>query len=176
MRDLAFLDLETTGLDPSKHEIIEAAVVRVDGRTLEERAAVSVRIAPMLIGSADPEALRINGFDADTWNGSPITEALPRVIPLLGDATLAGHNVARFDLTFMLAACNALGLAMPRSKYVLDVASLCWPLLVRGEVESLSLAALCSHFGISNDGAHGSLADCRRALAVARAVILGGAS
>lgn len=42
MSDLAFLDLETTGLDPARHEIIEAAVVRVDGRTLEELDAVEV--------------------------------------------------------------------------------------------------------------------------------------
>ena len=33
--DLCFVDVETTGLDPVRHELIELAAVRVDRHTLE---------------------------------------------------------------------------------------------------------------------------------------------
>lgn len=175
MRDLSFLDLETTGLDPQVGEIIEAAVIRVDGRTLRELASVSVRVAPLHLERADPEALRVNGYNAATWGGGLLEEALLAIEPLLADADVAGCSVARFDIPFLMAAHDTLCWKRPSfGKYQLDIASLCWPLLSRGLVKSLSLASLCTFWGVSNAGAHGALTDCRRALAVARAAILGG--
>jgi len=173
VKDLAFLDLETTGLDPRRHEIIEAAVIRVDGRTLRELDAVSVRIAPLCPERAEPEALKLNGFDAATWGGGQLWAALLRIDPLLVDAHVAGCSVARFDIPFLMEAYDSERMQRPKlGKHQLHVESLCWPLLLRGQVESLSLAALCDHFGISNAGAHGALVDCRRALEVARRVLL----
>lgn len=173
MRDLAFLDLETTGLDPTRHEIIEAAVVRVDGRTLRELDSVSVRIAPAHIERADPEALQVNGFDPSTWGGGALEEALLAVEPLLEGANVAGCSVARFDIPFLMAAYDLLCWARPKlGKHQLNIESLCWALLARGQVKSLSLGALCDFHGVSNEGAHGALVDCRRALEVARRVLL----
>jgi len=169
MRDLAFLDFETTGLVPNRHEIIEAAVVRADGRTLRELGAVSVRIAPRHIETADPEALAVNGYDPKTWGGVTLEDALPALEPLLADAFVAGCSVARFDVPFLMAAYDQVLRPRPAfGKYQLNIESLCWPLMMRGQVESLSLRALCDYYGISNAGAHGALVDCRRALEMAR--------
>ena len=46
MKDLVFVDVETTGLDPDRHELIEVAAVRVHPHTLEPLDHLSVRVVP----------------------------------------------------------------------------------------------------------------------------------
>lgn len=168
--DLCFVDIETTGLDPTKHEIVEIAAIRVDGRSLECLCSAGTRIAPTRIQDADPEALKINGY-SEPWRGSSLEHALELVSPLMIGAALAGHNVARFDLQFLEAAHRNVDLEMPRSKYIFDTAALLWPLLYRGEIDSLSLEAGCKHFGIKNNKAHSAMHDALASLELARALL-----
>ena len=58
--DLCFVDVETTGLDPVRHELIELAAVRVDRHTLEPLDHVSVKVRPERLADADPKALEVN--------------------------------------------------------------------------------------------------------------------
>ena len=51
---IAFVDLETTGLDPSRHDIIEIGIVRVDARTLEVLDEYEALVAPKPPASAPP--------------------------------------------------------------------------------------------------------------------------
>ena len=55
MSDLVFLDTETTGLDPDKHEVWEIAWAVNDGPIEERLVLHSLR-------GADPEALDLNGY------------------------------------------------------------------------------------------------------------------
>jgi DNA polymerase III epsilon subunit-like protein len=63
---LALIDVETTGLDPEKHEMIDigAIYIEADGRELGRFHA---RINPMHPERADPGALAVNGFSAERW-------------------------------------------------------------------------------------------------------------
>lgn len=45
MTPIAFLDIETTGLDPERHEIIEIAVQRVDPVTLHPLRTLNMKVA-----------------------------------------------------------------------------------------------------------------------------------
>lgn len=170
--DLCFVDIETTGLDPARHEVIEVAAIRVDGRTLECLRSAGVRVLPARIGDADPEALKINGYH-EPWRGTFLDDALERMAPLLDGAIWAGHNAARFDAQFLERAYSSAKIPMRRSKYILDTSALLWPLLFRGEIDSLSLDAGCKHFGIKNDRPHSALFDALASLELARAILLG---
>ena len=55
MEKLVFVDVETTGLDETRHEIIEIAVIR--GSQTYHR-----KVQPQHIETASPRALEINGF------------------------------------------------------------------------------------------------------------------
>jgi len=174
MRSLAFIDLETTGLDPSRHEILEIGVIRVDGRTLADLDATDVRVHPRRLEDADPEALRLNGYSARRWeNATNLWEALDWVAPLLVGATLAGHNVG-FDRAFLEVAWKATGGPPPDlDHHLLDTASLAWPLLVEGLVDSLSLITVCTALGIGLHDPHRALSDAERSLEIARRLLPG---
>ena len=171
MMPIAFIDLETTGLDPARHEIIEAAVIRVDGETLAEIDHTDVRVHPERIEDASPEALRINGYTPEAWkNAASLGQALEWIAPLLEGAVLAGHNPG-FDRAFLDAACRRLGLMPAWDHHLLDTASLAWPLLASGELAGLSLDAVCAHLGIVRKERHRALADAADCLEVARRMI-----
>jgi len=172
MRPLAFIDLETTGLDPARHEILEIGVIRVDARTLTALDATDVRIRPRHIEVADPEALRRNGYSERGWEGATdLPQALDRVAPLLVGATLAGHNVG-FDRAFLEAAWRATcGPPPDLDHHHLDTASLAWPLLAAGRIDSLSLVAVCTTLGIGLRDPHQALSDAARSLAIAQRLL-----
>jgi DNA polymerase-3 subunit epsilon len=172
VRPLAFIDVETTGLDPSRHEIIEIGVVVADPRTRETRGMFDVRVRPGRIEDADPVALGINGWSPEAWaDAVPLDVALVRAKPLLEGALLAGHNVS-FDRAFLDAAWRTTGVRPPDTDHhVLDTATLAWPLLAAGLVESLSLDAVCKALGVDVGQPHRALADAQRSLEVARRLL-----
>ena len=64
--DLCFVDVETTGLDPVRHELLELAAVRVDRHTLEPLDHVSVKVRPERLADAEPKALEVAARDCET--------------------------------------------------------------------------------------------------------------
>lgn len=173
---VAFVDCETTGLLPEKHEILEIAVVRADARTLAVIDEVSVRVRPERIEDADPEALVVSGYEPEAWQDAvPLAEALALVTPLLEGATLAGHHVV-FDRAFLHAAYQKTGLRPPtQPRHLLDTASLGWPLYAQGLIPSLSLDELAGCAGAARPSPHRALDDARCARAVAAHLLRGSA-
>ncbi len=169
---IAFVDLETTGLDPSRHDIVEIGVVRVDARTLEVLDEYETLVAPERLGDAELEALALNGFSTAAWEHAiPLRDALLATAPLLDGALIAGHNVG-FDWAFLDAAFRRAGLALPNVDYHrLDTASLAWPLVALGELPSMSLDPLAKLLGVQRPHPHRALADARCALEVARRLL-----
>jgi len=166
---IAFVDLETTGLDVRRHEIIEAGVLRVDARSLEVIATCEVRIRPERLDEAEPEALAVSGFSFAEWaQAATLDVALSRITPLLEGALIAGHNVG-FDWAFIEAAYRQAHLPRPNVDYHrLDTASLAWPLVASGELRSMSLDAVAAHLGLERPSPHRAMADARCSLEVAR--------
>lgn len=170
-RDLLWIDTETTGLDPERHELLELAAVR---RTADRReiGRFSVRIRPTHLETAEPRALEVNGYTPEGWaDAVPLAQALEQLVALagLGDhrPTLAGHNVG-FDRGFIVEAFRqCAGVVAPSlDHHAVDTSVLAWPLCARGVIDSVSLAAVCTYLGISNEGAHGALRDVERAIEV----------
>jgi len=56
MSNIIFVDTETTGLDPDRHEVWEIALIEEDGTEHEWR------MRPQRLRDADPGALRVNHF------------------------------------------------------------------------------------------------------------------
>lgn len=169
--DLVFLDVETTGLDLSQHEILEVAAIRVTADLDHVLATYSTKVTPARLHTASPEALAVNGYDPETWTDSiPLVDALIALWPLLEGAVPAGHNVG-FDLGFLEAAAREMGQwKLPTDYHRLDTASLGWLLVTAGDSTSWSLGAVCDALGVKRDREHTALDDALAALQVARCV------
>ena len=164
MKPFAFLDTETTGLDPAIHEIIEIAVK-------SPRGVFHSLVRPQHISTAEPKALQLNGYAANParWDTAPtIAEVLPDVLSHLDGCIMAGHNVY-FDKGFLDAAHKRIhGKGLPWY-HAFDTVTLAMEHLP--DLPRFNLDACCSTIGISNEGAHTALADVLRCEALCRALL-----
>ena len=97
-----FIDIETTGLLPAFHEIVEIAVVICDSR-LRTTATHYWRVIPERLQDADETAIAMNGFDADLWDSTGVSKstAATSLRKILDDHSrhiIVGHHPA-FDLS-----------------------------------------------------------------------------
>lgn len=120
---LIFLDLETTGLDPRTHEIIEIAAVGLD-----DGPVFSVKVQPLSLGAADPESLRVNGYKPEDWGDAVLLpQALAQLSAYVGTdrPLMAGYNIG-FDMAFLEAAYRSCEMEFPFHYRSIDVHTLVW--------------------------------------------------
>lgn len=167
--NIAFIDLETTGLDPEKHEIIEIGCVLVKqvprdglGAGLEVIEEFDLKIKPEHIETADPEALAINGYNSADWLFAVDLPAAMKVVSEKTDgAILIAHNLT-FDWLFLEKAFAKTGVPNKMDFRRLDLLSIAFAKLYdKLEIQRFSLYSLCKYFGIENERAHTALSDTR---------------
>lgn len=154
-----FIDIETTGLVVTKHEIIEigCVVMSPDLKIIEE---FSLKIKPENIENADPVSLKINHYNADDWKDAMILDKAMEILALKAkDCIMVGQNVA-FDSGFLDYAFVKTSISNSMHYYKLDTISLAWAKLHNEpDLEHFSLRELCLRFGIENKNAHTGLGD-----------------
>jgi len=142
---LAFVDLETTGLNPSYGDrICEVAILRYVCNERDD--SLEQLVNPLR--SISPGAYAVNGISAEMLRDAPTFEQMAgRVSALLEGAVLVGHNVA-FDLGFLIAELRAAGRSLP-PVVALDTCKLARHSL---EAPSYSLGRLARHIGLPLNG------------------------
>jgi DNA polymerase III epsilon subunit-like protein len=91
--NLAFIDIETTGLNLIKHEIIEIGCV-ITTPDLEVIEEFELKIKPEHISNADKVALKINQYKEDLWEDAlSLKEALSIFMSKVNNCIMVGHNV-----------------------------------------------------------------------------------
>lgn len=120
----AFVDTETTGLNPCRHRIIEVSVARVEGDDWESLALRTWRFHPGEedLFYAEPKALEVNGYRPDhpDWEGRPFCGseeaqgAWSEIADRLGGCVLTNQNVL-FDERFIWAELQNHGLVLDGS-------------------------------------------------------------
>jgi DNA polymerase-3 subunit epsilon len=103
--EFVVLDVETTGLQPSRQRIIEIAIARFSGGAMTNRwesLCSPGRRVPSYI-------TKLTGIDDDLLEEAPTFEAIAdAAVELLTDAIVVGHNV-QFDLGFLNAELERVG-------------------------------------------------------------------
>ncbi len=80
---------------------------------------------------------------------------------------IVGQNVS-FDLKFIYKSMDNLDIKPQMDRRYLELMGLGWWAVKDTDIPGISLSNFCSHFGVSNIGAHSALIDCRRTLEVYR--------
>lgn len=167
--NLAFIDVETTGLDSDVHEIIELGVVLVrqipqegKGPGLEVIGEYEYKIIPERLYNADPESLKINGYTPEKWtDAKPLKEVMEDFAARTKSASFVAHNVV-FDFAFLEKAFTRAGVKNEMHYHKIDTISLAFAKLYHDpKVEKFSLRFLCEYLGIENKSAHTALSDAR---------------
>lgn len=165
---MVFVDVETTGLEPGRHEVIEVGAV-IASDNFDAEISFSRKVAPSRIEAAYTRALEINGFTPESWlQAASLPDALSALTPIIGgDITIAGWNPA-FDVSFLKYAYEVCGMQWPNSRRrTLDICS-CAQFILPG-LESYSLENVARHLGITLGG-HRALGDAMCALNVAHSL------
>lgn len=107
----AVVDLETTGLDPERDEIISFASVPVEAGRVRPGDVRYRLVRPRRMPSG--ETIRIHGLrDSDLAGAAPLPEELPGLLDAISGRTVVAH-VAAVEAGFLRAALEPLGVAPP---------------------------------------------------------------
>lgn len=159
---LAFVDIETTAIDKDAGEIIELGVViaKIKDGALVVVDQLDLKIQPKHIETAEPVALRINGYnDADWLFAVSLEEAMKVFVEKTRGAIFLAHNIT-FDYPFIEKALKETNLDHDLHFHKIDTLSLAFGILhINNDMGKLSLRMLCEKFGIENKKAHSAFAD-----------------
>lgn len=162
------LDTETTGLSPEDDDILELSIINGSGRIV-----YSKRFGSWL--EEWPEAQRVHGISPEDVKGLPTIETeAAKITGLLRRArAIAGYNVY-FD-TFFLARSGVRIPKVPHCDVMEDFAQVYgqWEDWINdglGGWKWQKLTKAGKHYGISTEGAHGSLRDCEITLGVLKRI------
>lgn len=177
---LVFFDLETAGLDPKRHAIVQIAAIAVD-ETLAPLEAFEAKVR-FNEKRANKSSLRKNHFHPGVWAkeaqeerqvAQSFSDFLRRhaVVPMTSStgetyrvSQLVAHNGA-FDGPFLQEWFERLGVFLPARRLVLcTMQRAIWYFTENHELvppRDFKLATLCQHLGVSFHAAaaHEALAD-----------------
>lgn len=151
---LVFLDVETTGLYPSKSEIVEVSAIKFDVGMVPVSCFTTL-CKPRK--SIPEEATEINHITDEMVIGAPnFSQIAPALNEFIRGCNIAGHSID-FDLRFIFAH----GADFPENVRIYDTLDLAHLTINKSEISGgYGLDSLCFYYGIWRNTSHRSLSDC----------------
>ncbi len=154
-KNYVVFDLETTGISWEYDNVIEISAIRV-------RAGKAADEFTSLVNPGRPipfSASQVNGITDSMVKDAPLfTDILLKFCDFAGNDVLVGHNIHSFDMKFLYRDAERFYGQTLDNNYIdtLLMARRCLPQLAHHR-----LGDLAAHYGISAQGAHRALNDCR---------------
>jgi CRISPR-associated protein Cas2 len=152
--EYAIIDVETTGLNNDRDEIIEFGAIKVRGGEIVDTLELLVKPAAPI--PADIEKLTGIAQAKIDENGLSLETALTQFLDFIGGLPCVAHN-AQFDYGFIRAACVKCGKRIFANKQY-DTLLLAKRLLP--ELKDRKLMSLTKYFGLAQTEFHRSIEDC----------------
>lgn len=157
-------DFETTGLDKQKDRIIEIGALKVINGKPQETFSLLLNPGKTQKGTQiyiSSEITRVTNITNQDLEGQPTeSEGLLQFLNWASDIdTLVGHNIDRFDIPIMKAACRRAQLGFPFS-YSIDTLKFVKSLELKrkGYISNEKQTTIAEYLGISYN-AHRALDD-----------------
>ncbi|MBW2734127.1 MAG: hypothetical protein JRH20_17195 [Deltaproteobacteria bacterium] len=157
---VVYIDFEATGLDPQTMEPIEVAAIEVIDGNIGQMFTSLIHISQPLARTI-VELTGIN--DAMLADAPPPAMVAPLLREFLGESPRLAHNAAYDELLLK----RLLGRLPPAP--VLDTLEL--GLILRPDLPTHALAALCERYDVVIEGAHRAEADVRALIGVVHALL-----
>lgn len=127
-RDLVVFDIECTGLNLAKHEVLQIAAIRLDKDSLAEVARFSSYVKPQNWNTQDPEAMAVNKIAYDVVANSPdivnVLELFEAAFPP-AEVLLTAYN-SWFDMAWVRQSYERLGRHSPFEFHSFDIWALAY--------------------------------------------------
>lgn len=151
--EFTVFDIETSGLDPIKDEILEIAGLKLRGPEITGRFEQLIQPTR----SIPPEVEKIHGLNELFLlvNGRGGKEVMDEFLQFIGPTIVVGHNIKDFDWLFVLNHLNKQRLPLPQNKLI-DTLELSRKLL---SLPQYNLTSVAKHFGHEHKNAHRAMAD-----------------
>lgn len=179
-RDLLLFDIEATGINIAKHEMIQLAAILLDKNTLKEKATFTTYIKPKKWSQRSREAMLVNQITWDQLKDAPTMRvALKKFIKQFSTNVTLAHYGGMIDIPFLATAFAAEKMKYPYDYHVFDL----WPVFYvymankkklndPAKVPGFSLDGIAKHFKVKVAGSrHDALTDCRVEAEVLRHVL-----
>lgn len=180
-KDILLVDLETTGLDFQKHEIIQLAAVLLDRKTLKEKKALSVYVRPRAWKKRNLESMKINKI---AWeqvkDAADIKEVLEDFEKEFNpEKVIFAHYGGPVDPDFLRAAYRKTGRPFKFDYHYFNLWGVFFAYLAaRGKLANkkkftgFSLDDFMEEFKLESANRHDALEDCRIEAEIFRKVMI----
>ena len=178
-KDILIVDLETTGLDSHKHEIIQIAGILLEKKSLKEKKSFNSYVKPQNWSRRDPISMEINKIDLKTLKkAGSLKTVLSNFQKAFPKNILLANYGGTLDVEFLKSAYRQINKTYPFEYHTFNI----WPLAYtysamhkllknKKRFTGFSLDDLMAHFKIKIEGRHDALFDCRAEAEVMRKII-----
>lgn len=151
--EFTVFDIETSGLDPLKDEILEIAGIKMRGPEEVERFEQLIQPTRAI----PPEVEKINGLNEIFLlaNGRKSQEVLKEFLDFCKSSIMVGHNIKDFDWLFINSHAKKHSLSLPQNNLI-DTLHLSRKIL---QLPQYNLTAVARNFGFENRNAHRAMPD-----------------
>ncbi len=168
--DLLLIDLEMTGLDISKNEIIQIGSILLDKETLEEKQSFMTYIKPKKWENRDPVSMKINGISKPILEDAPsLKEAITEFVNIYNTPAIITVWGGTLDSIFLQEAFSKVKIPYPYDYHIFNIWSFAFPILAKKNkltnkkrFNGFSMDELQKKYKIKISGKrHDALFDCR---------------
>ncbi len=169
-KDILLIDLEATGLDVRKHELIEIAAILLDKKTLKEKKRFQSFIKPRQWQKRDAEAMAVNKIPFTQLKNAPslktVLKKFTKTFP--PSSALLSHYGGNMDVIFLDSAYKQSGMVYPYDHHTFNIWVACYIYMARKNklhsrkrFSGFHLEDIAKHFKIAAPtDRHTALADC----------------
>lgn len=180
-KDILLFDLECTGLDVTKHEIIQIAAILLDKKTLKQKKSFESYVKPKKWAKREPEAMAVNKISWEQLKNAPSMEAvLKKFNRAFGSDVTPAMYGGNLDIIFFPAAYRSVKMKYPFTvQYTFNLWPLCYFYMARHKAlknphkfAGFTLEDVGDHLGVKKvSGRHDALVDCEYEADVLRGLV-----
>ena len=179
-QDLLLIDIESTGVDITKHEMIQLAAILLDKKTLKAKKTFNEFIKPTKWRNRDPEAMAVCNITWDQVKDAPdLKTVLRKFDNTFGNEPVITTYGGNLDIIFFPAHYRKVGKKYPFDYHTFNIWPLCYVYMAKKKkltnkkrATGFSLEDVAKHFKIPvPTNRHDALADCELEAEVLRHLV-----